>query len=74
MSLALPEVLAIDGGNSKTDVALVAADGSLLANPLIGQYELAGKLADRLIAENRQYLPWAGGAAPTPVVAGQPGR
>ena len=31
MSLALPEVLAIDGGNSKTDVALVAADGSLLA-------------------------------------------
>jgi N-acetylglucosamine kinase-like BadF-type ATPase len=31
VSLALPEVLAIDGGNSKTDVALVAADGSLLA-------------------------------------------
>jgi N-acetylglucosamine kinase-like BadF-type ATPase len=31
MSVALPEVLAIDGGNSKTDVALVAADGSLLA-------------------------------------------
>ena len=30
MSLALPEVLAIDGGNSKTDVALVAGDGSLL--------------------------------------------
>jgi N-acetylglucosamine kinase-like BadF-type ATPase len=27
----LPEVLAIDGGNSKTDIALVAADGSLLA-------------------------------------------
>ena len=26
-----PAVLAIDGGNSKTDVALVAADGSLLA-------------------------------------------
>ncbi len=31
MSLPLPEVLAIDGGNSKTDMALVAADGSLLA-------------------------------------------
>ncbi|MBO0814872.1 MAG: hypothetical protein J2P30_06945, partial [Actinobacteria bacterium] len=31
MSLALPDVLAIDGGNSKTDLALVAADGSLLA-------------------------------------------
>jgi len=31
VNLALPEVLAIDGGNSKTDLALVAADGSLLA-------------------------------------------
>jgi N-acetylglucosamine kinase-like BadF-type ATPase len=31
VSLTPPEVLAIDGGNSKTDVALVAADGSLLA-------------------------------------------
>ena len=31
MSLPLPGVLAIAGGNSKTDVALVAADGSLLA-------------------------------------------
>jgi N-acetylglucosamine kinase-like BadF-type ATPase len=29
---ALPAVLAIDGGGSKTDVALVAADGSLLAS------------------------------------------
>lgn len=28
---ALPEVLAIDGGNSKTDVALIARDGTLLA-------------------------------------------
>ena len=28
----LPAVLAIDGGNSKTDVALVAADGALLAS------------------------------------------
>jgi N-acetylglucosamine kinase-like BadF-type ATPase len=27
----LPAVLAVDGGNSKTDVALVAADGALLA-------------------------------------------
>jgi N-acetylglucosamine kinase-like BadF-type ATPase len=27
----LPTVLAVDGGNSKTDVALVAADGTLLA-------------------------------------------
>jgi N-acetylglucosamine kinase-like BadF-type ATPase len=29
---ALPAVLAIDGGNNKTDVALVAADGTLLAS------------------------------------------
>jgi N-acetylglucosamine kinase-like BadF-type ATPase len=32
----LPAVLAIDGGNSKTDVALVAADGSLLATAAPG--------------------------------------
>jgi N-acetylglucosamine kinase-like BadF-type ATPase len=29
---ALPAVLALDGGNSKTDLALVAADGTLLAS------------------------------------------
>jgi 6-phospho-beta-glucosidase len=37
--------------------ALVAA--ALLAHPLIGQYDLAGRMADRLIAENAQFLPWA---------------
>jgi N-acetylglucosamine kinase-like BadF-type ATPase len=31
VSAELPAVLAIDGGNSKTDIALVAADGALLA-------------------------------------------
>lgn len=31
MSGELPAVLALDGGNSKTDLALVAADGSVLA-------------------------------------------
>jgi hypothetical protein len=30
--LPQPAVLAVDGGNSKTDVALVAADGTLLAS------------------------------------------
>jgi 6-phospho-beta-glucosidase len=32
---------------------------ALLAHPLIGQVELADKLADALIAANAQYLPWA---------------
>lgn len=32
MSTPLPAVLAIDGGNSKSDLALVAADGALLAS------------------------------------------
>jgi 6-phospho-beta-glucosidase len=36
---------------------------ALLAHPLIGQYDLAGQLADRLIAENQAYLPWADTAA-----------
>ncbi len=35
---------------------------ALLAHPLIGQYELAGKLADRLVAENQAFLPWASGS------------
>ena len=36
---------------------------ALLAHPLVGQYELAGQLADRLIAENSGYLPWANGGS-----------
>jgi 6-phospho-beta-glucosidase len=32
---------------------------ALLAHPLIGQYELAGPMADRLIAENERFLAWA---------------
>ncbi len=34
---------------------------ALLAHPLVGQFDLAGQLADRLIAENSAYLPWADG-------------
>ncbi|HUA31677.1 MAG TPA: 6-phospho-beta-glucosidase [Streptosporangiaceae bacterium] len=34
---------------------------ALLAHPLIGQHELAGRLTDRLIAENERFLPWAQG-------------
>ncbi len=32
---------------------------ALLAHPLVGQVELADGLTDRLIAHNREYLPWA---------------
>ena len=34
---------------------------ALLAHPLIGQYDRAEKMADRLIAENQRFLAWAGG-------------
>ena len=37
-----PAVLAIDGGNSKTDVALVAADGTLLAQVRGGRSNFQG--------------------------------
>ena len=53
------EELALDaalrGGRDRVYMAL-------LAHPLIGQYDLAGKLADRLVAENQAFLPWARGA------------
>ena len=31
---------------------------ALLAHPLVGQYELAEQLTDRLLAENAQFLSW----------------
>ncbi|MGH3305787.1 MAG: 6-phospho-beta-glucosidase [Streptosporangiaceae bacterium] len=34
---------------------------ALLAHPLVGQYDLAQRLTDRLLAENAALLPWAGG-------------
>jgi 6-phospho-beta-glucosidase len=52
------EELAVDaalrGGRHRVAAAL-------LAHPLVGQYDLAGQLADRLIAENSRFLRWAGG-------------
>jgi len=33
---------------------------ALLAHPLVGQIDLANGLTDRLLAANREYLPWAG--------------
>jgi 6-phospho-beta-glucosidase len=43
---------AIHGGRDRV------AD-ALLAHPLIGQYSIAEKLADELVAENKDLLPWA---------------
>jgi 6-phospho-beta-glucosidase len=34
---------------------------TMLAHPLIGQIDIADKLTDRLIAENRAHLGWAVG-------------
>jgi 6-phospho-beta-glucosidase len=39
---------------------------ALLAHPLIGQYDLATRLTDLLIAENARFLPWAGGGQRAP--------
>jgi N-acetylglucosamine kinase-like BadF-type ATPase len=48
VSGTLPAVLAIDGGNSKTDAALVAADGSVLASARGPGTEGATDLPDTL--------------------------
>jgi 6-phospho-beta-glucosidase len=49
------EELALDaalrGGRQRVEAAL-------LAHPLIGQWDLAVSMADRLLAENAAYLPW----------------
>jgi len=52
------EELAIEAALHGSRDRVVAA---LLANPLVGQYDQASELADRLIAENAAYLPWASG-------------
>ena len=43
---------AIHGGRDRVVQAL-------LANPLIGQYDLSNRLGDALIAANEKFLPWA---------------
>jgi 6-phospho-beta-glucosidase len=43
---------ALHGGRDRVAAAL-------LAHPLVGQYDLAQKLTDRLLAENAAFLPWA---------------
>jgi 6-phospho-beta-glucosidase len=52
------EELAVDAALRGGRHRIVAA---LLAHPLVGQFDLAGRLADWLIAENKDYLPWAAG-------------
>ena len=49
------EELALDAARCGGRHRVVAA---LLAHPLIGQYDLAEKMADRLLAENARFLPW----------------
>ena len=50
------EELAVDAALRGGRTRVVSA---LLAHPLIGQYDLAEKMADRLIAENASFLAWA---------------
>jgi len=54
--LAAYEELAVDaalrGGRPRVTAAL-------LAHPLVGQHDLAERMADRLIAENERFLAWA---------------
>jgi N-acetylglucosamine kinase-like BadF-type ATPase len=84
VSQSIPAVLAIDGGNSKTDVALVASDGTLLAQvrgpgmPLrLGDQTVAviGDLV-RAVTAAAEHHPAAGGslADSHPVDGGLIGR
>ena len=63
----LPAVLAIDGGNSKTDLALVAGDGALLAavrGPGVRSADDLGPWLDamgKLIARAQSDIGWGGG-------------
>jgi N-acetylglucosamine kinase-like BadF-type ATPase len=68
---SLPAVLAIDGGNSKTDLALVAADGSLLAvaggGGTRGVGDMAGSL--RLVSDLTERAQAQAGLAGRPAAA-----
>jgi len=55
--LALRAAL-LDGG-TKPETGRNAVFTALLSHPLIGQYEYAEALTDRLVAHNREHLAWA---------------
>ena len=55
--LALRAAL-LDGG-TKAEAGRNAVFTALLSHPLIGQYEYAEALTDRLVAHNREHLAWA---------------
>jgi 6-phospho-beta-glucosidase len=70
--LPMPELSAVERGlvshvSAYEELALDAAlhggrdrvFRALLAHPLVGQFDVADKLTDKLIAANREYLPWA---------------
>ncbi|WP_079404950.1 N-acetylglucosamine kinase [Streptomyces sp. 3211] len=71
MDVTLPSVLAIDAGNSKTDVALLAPDGSVLCAGRAGGFQpprtgvaaavdvLAEAMADAGLRADRTAGPWA---------------
>ncbi|MGZ9931000.1 N-acetylglucosamine kinase [Streptomyces sp. NC-S4] len=71
MGVTLPSVLAIDAGNSKTDVALLAPDGSVLCSGQAGGFQpprtgvaaavdvLAGAIADAGLRTDPGAGPWA---------------
>jgi N-acetylglucosamine kinase-like BadF-type ATPase len=69
----LPAVLAVDGGGSKTDVALVGADGSLLASARGGasNHQVVGRDAALAVLTSlvREIAAKAGRAAGAPVAA-----
>jgi 6-phospho-beta-glucosidase len=50
------EELAVDAARRGGRQRVVSA---LLAHPLVGQYDLAEKMTDRLLAENARFLHWA---------------
>jgi 6-phospho-beta-glucosidase len=54
--VAAYEELALDAARLGGAERVAAA---LLAHPLVGQADLAARLADRLVAANRHHLPWA---------------